>query len=74
MDPEMVSAAANILAVNAVATLLLAVMSYLLAKFALDGLESIDRRLDPSHHARKGNGEGVGPSSLLNYKPRQPDL
>jgi hypothetical protein len=48
LDPDLLKAAGDILAVNAVATLVLAVMSYLLSKWALDGLEWLDRWLDPS--------------------------
>lgn len=54
LDPDLLKAAGDILAVNAVATLVLAVMSYLLSRWSLDGLEWLDRWLDPSRKHASG--------------------
>ena len=48
IDSEVVDMIAKVVAVNAAATLLLAVMSYVLAALMLNGLASLERSLDPS--------------------------
>jgi len=45
---EVVDMIAKVVAVNAAATLLLAVMSYVLSALMLNGLASLERWLDPS--------------------------
>jgi hypothetical protein len=67
IDPNIVDMVAKLVAVNAVAVLVLAVMSYALSALMLDGLEALDRRLDPSRALAKG-------SPRLKNPPHQPPL
>lgn len=53
-DPDVIDMIAKFVAVNVVATLVLAVLSYVLATVMLDRLEFLDRWLDPSRMT--GNG------------------
>jgi uncharacterized membrane protein len=48
IDSEVVDMIAKVVAVNAAAVLLLAVMSYVLAALMLNGLASLESWLDPS--------------------------
>lgn len=63
VDPNVVDMIGKILAVNAVAVLLLAVLSYTLSGLMLNGLAKLDRWLDASqndNHAGKEEPR-VGP-------------
>jgi hypothetical protein len=64
-DPEVINMIAKIVAVNVVATLVLAVLSYALGAFLLDRLTDLDRWLDPSRI--RGNGH-----PQLKHAPSQP--
>ena len=55
MNPGVVDMIAKFVAVNAVATLVLAVMSYALSALILNGLEALDRWLDPSSRMRNAH-------------------
>jgi len=48
VEPEIVDMIAKVAAVNAVAVLLLAVMSYVLSALMLNGLATLEKWLDPS--------------------------
>jgi len=65
IDHDVVDMVAKFVAVNAVATLVLAVMSYALSALLLDGLEAVDRWLDPSKAMEKQN-------SLIRNIPNDP--
>ena len=52
INPEVVDMIGKILAVNAVATLLLARLSYAWSALSLNALAALDRWLDPSSTAR----------------------
>jgi hypothetical protein len=55
IDPELLDMIAKYVGVNAVATLLLAVLSYFGSGWMLEGLAWVDRRLDPARRWRKGS-------------------
>ena len=55
IDPNVVDMAAKFVAVNAVATLVLAVLSYAFSAVMLDGLDALDRWLSPSRAMGKGS-------------------
>ena len=63
IDPDVVDMIAKIVGVNAVAALLLAVLSYAGSALLLRGLEAVDRRLDPSY--RKWSGHPTLPKSPI---------
>lgn len=58
IDPDIIDMVGKFVAVNAVATLVMAVMSYGLAAMSLNLLESLDRWLDPSN---RGVSKNVSP-------------
>ncbi len=63
IDPEVFDMIGQILVVNAVATLLLVVMSYAISALMLDGLAVVDKWLDPSRKlAPGGRGSTKAPN------------
>ena len=62
LDPEVVDMIAKVVAVNAAATLLLAVMSYVLSALMLNGLASLEQWLDPSLKPGSGHFDPQEPN------------
>lgn len=54
-DPDVLDMIAKFVGVNVVTTLVLAVLSYVLATVMLDRLAAFDRWLDPSRMTRNGH-------------------
>jgi hypothetical protein len=65
VDSEVVDMMAKIVAVNAAAVLLLAVMSYVLSALMLNGLTSLEKWLDPSLKPGSGSLDPQAPNQPL---------